>query len=86
MLIRSYITTQLIQIIHFNEITQYTNMITVEVYYSATLLYISKGDQDLQIQILNTIVADLQKQMYNLSSSNPPPDDMIPKLVMREFK
>ena len=31
MSIKNYITTQLIHIIHFNEITQYTNMIAVEV-------------------------------------------------------
>ena len=30
MLIKIYVTTQLIQIIHFNEITQYTHMTIVE--------------------------------------------------------
>ena len=30
MLIKSYSTTQLIHIIHFNEITQYTNMVIVK--------------------------------------------------------
>ena len=34
MLIESHSTTQLIQIIHPNEITQYTNMITVEVLFN----------------------------------------------------
>ena len=43
MLIKSYITTQLIQIIHFNEITQYTNMIIVErLLYSKTILHINE--------------------------------------------
>ena len=37
MLIKSYITTQLIQIIHFNEITQYTNMTIVEVLLYRTI-------------------------------------------------
>ena len=43
MLINNDITTQLIQIIHSNEIAQYTNMITVEVLlYSETISHINE--------------------------------------------
>ena len=43
MLTKSYITTQLIQIIHFNEITQYTNMIIVgRMLYSKISLHINE--------------------------------------------
>ena len=39
---KKYITTQPIQIIHFNEITQYTNVIIVgRIFYSKTTLHIS---------------------------------------------
>ena len=41
MLLKSYITTQRIQITHTNEKTQYTNMITVEVYFKTKPFYIS---------------------------------------------
>ena len=77
MLIKSYITTQPIQIMHFNEITQYTNMITVEVllFSNKYFTYQRKGNQELQIQLLNVIVADLQNQINNISNSNQPPDD-----------
>ena len=34
-----------------------------------------KGNNELAIQALNIIVADLQTQINNLSSNNPPPDD-----------
>ena len=34
-----------------------------------------KGSNELAIQALNTIVADLQTQIDNLSPNNPPPDD-----------
>ena len=45
MLIKSYITTQLIQIIHFNEITQYTNMTIVEaLLLSKTTLHINERE------------------------------------------
>ena len=37
--------------------------------------YQRKGNQELQIQALNIIVADLQTQLNNLSPNNPPPDD-----------
>ena len=36
--------------------------------------YQRKGNNELAIQALNIIVADLQNQINNLSS-NPPPDD-----------
>ena len=43
MLIKSDIATQLIQVIHFNEITQYTNMVTVEVlFYNKTISHINE--------------------------------------------
>ena len=46
MLIKSYITTQLIHIIHFNEIAQHTNTITVEVLVlSKPFTYQRKGNQ-----------------------------------------
>ena len=34
-----------------------------------------KGNNELAIQALNATVADLQTQVNNLSSNNPPPDD-----------
>ena len=34
-----------------------------------------KGNNELAIQALNILVADLQTQINNLSSNNPPPDD-----------
>ena len=34
-----------------------------------------KGSNELAIQALSIIVADLQTQTNNLSSNNPPPDD-----------
>ena len=34
-----------------------------------------KCNNELAIQALNAIVADLQTQINNLSSNNPPPDD-----------
>ena len=37
--------------------------------------YQRKGNNELAIQALNIIVADLQNQINNLSSNNPPPDD-----------
>ena len=37
--------------------------------------YQRKGNQELQIEILNTIVADIQNQINNISKSNQPPDD-----------
>ena len=37
--------------------------------------YQRKGNNELAIQALNIVVADLQTQINNLSSNNPPPDD-----------
>ena len=37
--------------------------------------YQRKGNTELAIQTLNIIAADLQNQINNLSSNNPPPDD-----------
>ena len=37
--------------------------------------YQRKGNNELAIQALNIIAADLQTQINNLSSNNPPPDD-----------
>ena len=37
--------------------------------------YQRKGNNELAIQALNTIVADLQTQINNLSSNNPPPNE-----------
>ena len=37
--------------------------------------YQRKGNNELAVQALNIIVADLQNQINNLSSNNPPPDD-----------
>ena len=37
--------------------------------------YQRKGNNELAIQALNIIVADLQTQINNLSSNNPPPDE-----------
>ena len=34
-----------------------------------------KGNNELAVQALNIIVADLQTQINNLSSNNPPPDE-----------
>ena len=34
--------------------------------------YQRKGNQELQIQALNIIVADLQNQIDNITSNNPP--------------
>ena len=34
--------------------------------------YQRKGNQELQIQALNIIVADLQNQINNITSNNPP--------------
>ena len=42
--------------------------------------YQRKGKQELQIQLLNTIVAYLQDQINNLSNSNPPPDGNDPEI------
>ena len=57
-----------------NTIHKYDNrrsFITQNHYFT----YQRKGHQELQIQLSNTIVADLQNQVNNLSNSNPPPDE-----------
>ena len=83
MLIKSYIATQRIQIIHFNEITQYTNMTTVEVsLLSKTMFtYQRKGNQELQIQLLSNIVADLQNQINNVTFGGSNPDEPITGII-----
>ena len=40
--------------------------------------YQRKGNQELQIQLLNNIVADLQNQINNINTSSPPPDNNDP--------
>ena len=79
MSIKTYITTQLIQIIHFNEITQYRNTITVDrlFYKSVTFTYQRKGNQELQIQAFNNIVAGLQNQTNNFTFAGSGPNEPI---------
>ena len=36
--------------------------------------YQRKSNQEVEIQLLSTTIADLQNQIINLSNSNPPPD------------
>ena len=44
-------------------------------FYSTTLFYIpKKNNAELEIQSLNTIVADLENQIKSISNSNQPPD------------
>ena len=57
-----------------NTIHKYNNrrtFITQKNYFT----YQRKGHQELQIQLLKTIAADLRNQIDNLSNSNPPADD-----------
>ena len=57
-----------------NTIHKYANQrsfITQQNYYT----YQRIGNQELQIYLSNTIVADLRNQINNLSNNNPPPDD-----------
>ena len=71
MLIETYITTQLIQIIHFqrnNTIHKYGNLRTF-IIQNHFFTYQRKGDQELQIQLLNNLAADLQNQINNVTSN-----------------
>ena len=72
-------TTQLIQIIHSIEITQYTDMIVVGViFYSKTISHTNeKVNQELQIQALSGIVADLQNQINNFTFARSDPNEFI---------
>ena len=72
MLIKSYIAIIDVQVIPFNEITQYTNMTIAEhLLYITIFTYQQKGNQELQVQLLNTIVADLQNQINNINTYGP---------------
>ena len=41
--------------------------------------YQRKGNQELQVQLLNNTVADLQNQINNINTSSPPPDNNEPE-------
>ena len=79
MLIESYIRTQLIQIIHSNE----KNTIHKSAHRRSYILqqnyftYQRKGNQELQIQALSDIVADLQNQINNFTFAGSDPNEPI---------
>ena len=78
MLINNHITAQLIQITHSNDITQYKNVIIVEVFLQKDYVtYQRKGNQELQIQALDNIVADLQNQINNFTFAGSDPNEPI---------
>ena len=71
-------TTQLTQIIHSNEITQYTHMVIVEVITQQNYFtYQRKGNQELHIQALTNIVANLQNQTNNFTFAGSDPNEPI---------
>ena len=69
MLLKSYISTQFIHVIHFNEITQYTNMVIVGGFLILNhfFTYQRKGTQELQVQAVNNILAGSQNQINNFT-------------------
>ena len=81
MLIKSYITT-----VHTdytfqrnNTIHKYDNNIKF-IIQNRFFTYQRKGNQELQIQLLNNIVAGLQNQINNINTSSPPPDNNEPEV------
>ena len=76
MLIKSDITIMTLHIIPFNEVTLHTydnrrTFIRQQNYFT----YQRKGNQKLQIQALNNIVADLQNQINNFTFAGSDPDE-----------
>ena len=72
MLVKSYITTQLIQIIHSNEIrnTIHTHENRrIFFFQQSYFTYQRKGNQELEVQLLNSSIADLQNTNINLTLS-----------------
>ena len=57
-----------------NTIHKYDNRRTC-IIQNQFFTYQRKGNQGLQIQSLNSIVADLQNQTNNITANNPPDND-----------
>ena len=80
MSVKIYIITQAIQILCIRGIILIIVM-TIENSFLQQhyFTYQRKGNQELQIQLLNNIVADLQNQINN-STANSPPDNDEPEI------